>query len=96
VVKAQEEIKIHIPAEIRDGEMIRMPSRGEAGKGGAAGDLYVKVHVKQDARYERDGVHIATTLALKITDAMLGATYTVETLDGPVPVSIPEGSLTEK
>jgi molecular chaperone DnaJ len=71
--------------------MIRMPSRGEAVKGGAAGDLYVKVHVKQDARYERDGVHIATTLALKITDAMLGATYTVETLDGPVPVSIPAG-----
>lgn len=91
VVKAQEEIKIHIPAGIRDGEMIRMPSRGEAIKGGSAGDLYVKVHVKHDARYERDGVHIATTLALKVTDAMLGATYTVETLDGPVPVSIPAG-----
>ncbi len=91
VVKAQEEIKIHVPAGIRDGEMIRMPSRGEAVKGGATGDLYVKVHVKHDARYEREGSHIRTTLALKVTDAILGTTYSVETLDGTVEVTIPAG-----
>ena len=91
VAKEQEEIKITVPAGIHDSEMIRMPGRGEAISGGSAGDLYVKIHVKADPRFSRDGATITTTLSVKLTDALLGATYTVETLDGDMQLDIPAG-----
>lgn len=91
VAKQQEEIHITVPAGIQNGEMIRMPGRGEAVAQGQPGDLYVKVHVKQDERFTREGTTIATTLAIKLSDALLGATYTVPTLDGDVQVQVPAG-----
>lgn len=91
VAKQQEEIHITVPAGVQNGEMIRMPGRGEAVAHGHAGDLYVKLHVKQDDRFTREGSTIATTLAVKLSDALLGASYTVPTLDGEVQVQVPAG-----
>jgi molecular chaperone DnaJ len=51
----------------------------------------VKVHVAPHPKIARDGDHLRTTLMVKLTDALLGSSYTVETLDGPVSVKIPEG-----
>lgn len=91
VARIQDEIKITVPAGISDGEMIRMPQRGESISHGNSGDLYVKVHVKADSRFGREGYTLTTTLAVKLTDALLGARYTIETLDGPVELAIPAG-----
>lgn len=91
VAKEQDEVKITVPAGVRDGEMIRLPQRGEAIPGGTPGDLYVKLHVKEDARFSREGNVLSTTLAVKLTDALLGATYNLETLDGHTSVTIPSG-----
>lgn len=91
VRKAQEEIVIQVPAGVSDGEMIRMPGRGEAVSGGGAGDLYVKLHVKQDAAFSRDGNNLITSLEIKLTDALLGGEYKVRTLDGETPISVPAG-----
>lgn len=92
VTRRQEEIKISIPAGVLHGEMVRMPGRGEAiGFGGTAGDLYVKIHVKNDPRFGREGSTLTTTLSIKITDALLGADYSVTTLDGVVTIKIPQG-----
>ena len=92
VARRQEEIKIAIPSGIENGEMIRMPGRGEAiASGGSAGDLYIKIHVKNDARFSRDGTTLSTTLSIKLTDALLGGEYSVPTLDGDVTVKIPAG-----
>lgn len=90
--RRQEEVLIHVPAGISGGEMIRMPQKGEAAPyGGIAGDLYVKVHVKSDPRFKREGNMLTTTLSVKLTDALLGAEYTVTTLDGDVRVKVPAG-----
>ncbi len=82
VKRKQEEIKIQIPAGIDNGEMIRMTGQGEAIKTGVAGDLYVKVHVKPHATFRRDGSNLIMSLPMKLTDALLGTTVSVETLEG--------------
>lgn len=91
VYRKQEEIEIAVPAGIEGGEMIRLTGAGEAVAGGPAGDLYVKVHVRQDARFKKDGPNIITDLSVKLSDALLGADYKVETLEGPLTVGIPSG-----
>lgn len=91
VAKREEEVHVVIPAGVSDGEMVRMPGRGEAAAGGVAGDLYIKLHVKADRSFTRDGNNLLTVLHLKLTDALLGGEFKVETLDGPLSVSVPLG-----
>lgn len=91
VYKKQEEIEIVVPAGIEGGEMIRLQGQGEAVSGGVSGDLYVKVHVAPDSRFKKEGSNIVTELTVKLTDALLGAEYTIETLDGSEALSIPTG-----
>jgi molecular chaperone DnaJ len=51
--------------------------------GGRAGDVYVRVRVRTDPRFVRDGDDIVSTVDLNIVQAALGATVAVETLEGP-------------
>ena len=91
VTKKEEEIVIKIPAGISDGEVIRMPGRGEAVPQGEPGDLYVKVHVEPHPTIKREGYNLVSKLPVKLTDALLGAVYSVETLDGKMDIKIPAG-----
>ncbi len=91
VHKREEEIHIVVPAGVGHGEMIRMPGRGEAIAGGGPGDLYVKLHVKADSAFTREGNHLQTALPIKLSDALLGSTYTIQTLDGEESVDVPAG-----
>lgn len=91
IARTEEEISIKVPAGIQNGEVIRMTGRGEAMPHGEPGDLYIKVHVEQHATIKRDGSTLTTKLPIKLTDALLGATYSVQTLDGTVDIKIPEG-----
>lgn len=92
VRKQEEEIKIAIPSGIENGEMIRMPGRGEAIRSGQAGDLYVKVHVQPHPKFVREGNNLIMELPVKLSDAILGATYSIETLEGAEDVAIPTGT----
>ncbi len=91
VYKKQDDVEIAIPAGIDGGEMIRLSGMGEAISGGTAGDLYVKVHVAPDGRFKKEGPNLITELSVKLSDALLGATYTVETLEGQESLEIPQG-----
>lgn len=82
VLRKEEEMAISIPAGIESGEMIRMPGKGEAVKAGIAGDLYVKVHVKAHKLFRKDGPNLVMQLPIKLTDALLGTTVSIETLEG--------------
>lgn len=92
VRKREEEIHVVVPAGVEDGEMIRMPGKGEVAPHGTGGDLYVKLHVRTDTRLRREGPHLHTTLSLKLTEALLGTERDVPTVDGTTRVSIPAGS----
>ncbi len=91
VLKNTEEIKINIPAGIQNDEVIRLTGRGEAAKGGTPGDLYIKIHTEKHERIIRDGLNLYDTLDVKLSDALLGKTYGVETLDGVVDIKVPAG-----
>jgi|CXWL01.1.fsa_nt_gi molecular chaperone DnaJ len=97
VLRKQEEVNIEIPKGIDSGEMIRLPSRGEAVKGGISGDLYVKVHVKPHGTFTKDGANIVMQLPLKLTDALLGTTISITTIDDKqLDVRVPAMSKTEE
>lgn len=91
IAKREEEIHVIVPAGISDGEMIRMPGRGEAVVGGSAGDLYVKLHVRTDKNFTREGANLLTTLSIKLTDALLGGDYKIKSLDSDVSITVPAG-----
>ncbi len=91
VYKKQTDIEIAVPAGIDGGEMIRLGGMGEAVSGGTSGDLYVKIHVSPDPRFKKDGPNLVTELSVKLSDALLGATYKVETLEGSEGLEIPQG-----
>ena len=59
--------------------------------GGAAGDLYVKLHVQADTAFTREGFDLLTSLPIKLTDALLGKDFTIRTLDGEEKISVPAG-----
>lgn len=92
VLKQRETIQLRIPSGIQDGEMIRQTGGGEAVPQGVAGDLYVKIHVKADKQFRREGYNLYMDLNIKLTDALLGASYTVRTLDGEITLTIPVGA----
>ncbi len=91
VMRREEEISITIPAGIRDGEMIRMTGMGEAVSKGTSGDLYIKINVTPHPVFKRDGHDLVMNLNLKLSDALLGLKYPIQTLDGEIEVTIPEG-----
>jgi len=86
-------LKVKIPAGIDDGESIRLSGQGEAGeKGMPAGDLYLRIRVKEDANFVRDGYDIRTKKEISFTDASLGAKIDIETVEGVVKLKIPAGT----
>jgi molecular chaperone DnaJ len=86
------ELSVDVPAGIHDGQRIRVSGEGHAGAlGGRAGDVYVVVHVKPDSRFVREGNDIYSQVDLTIVQAALGATLTVETIDGSVELELPAG-----
>ena len=90
VRRKEEELKINIPAGVDNDEMIRMPGQGEAIKAGVAGDLYVKIHVKSHPVFRREGANLIMNLPVKMTDALLGTTVSIESLEGKtLEVNIP-------
>jgi molecular chaperone DnaJ len=83
---------IDIPAGIEDGQRLRITGAGHAGEPGApAGDLYVEVAVAADGRFERNGTDLISAVRIPATEAMLGTTVTVPTLDGEREVELEAG-----
>jgi molecular chaperone DnaJ len=87
-------LEVEIPEGIHDGQRIRIGGQGHVGSGyGArAGDLYVLVHVRPDPRFQREGDDIYSQVDLTVTQAALGATVSVPTLDGDVELEFEPGT----
>ncbi|MCX6716591.1 MAG: DnaJ domain-containing protein [Candidatus Taylorbacteria bacterium] len=87
----REDIKVHIPAGIDSGEMVKLNSFGEGISKGKSGDLYVRAHIKPHNIFKKDGMNLVMDLNIKLTTAITGDEISIETLDGPLIVKIPEG-----
>jgi molecular chaperone DnaJ len=86
-------LDVDIPPGIHDGQQIRLSGEGHAGALGArAGDVYVRVRVRPDPRFVREGNDIFSTVDLTMTQAALGATVTVPSLDGEEQIELDAGT----
>jgi molecular chaperone DnaJ len=87
-------MQVRIPAGVTDGQRIRIKGKGGAGENsGAAGDLYVLVHVRPHPLFGRKGDHLTITVPVTFAEAALGAEIQVPTLDAvPVRLKIPAGT----
>jgi molecular chaperone DnaJ len=86
-------LAVEIPPGIHDGQRIRIGGEGHAGQLGAqAGDLYVFVHVKPDARFVREGNDLFATVDLTMTQAALGGKIAVPTLEGDIDLELEPGT----
>ena len=82
-------IRITIPAGIENGQTIKIPAHGAAGKnGGPPGDLLITFFIKEDVNYKRDGKDLYTIIPLDLYIAVLGGEITIETLTGKVKVKV--------
>jgi DnaJ-class molecular chaperone len=81
---------VKIPAGVGTGSKIRVAGKGEAGRnGGPPGDLYILTKVRPHPLYDRKGDNLYLELPITVTEAALGASIEVQTLDGPVMMKIP-------
>jgi molecular chaperone DnaJ len=94
VERRRREVKVRIPAGVRDGQRIRVKGRGGAGRhGGPPGDLYVVVHVAPHPVFGRSGAkNLTVKVPITFTEAALGAQVKVPTLDAPVTVKVAPGT----
>jgi molecular chaperone DnaJ len=93
VERRRREVKVRLPAGVADNQRIRVKERGGAGAfGGPPGDLYVRVHVRPDERFGRDGRNLTLTVPVSFTEAALGANVRIPTLSEPVTVKVPPGT----
>ena len=89
-----EKLLVKVSPGISTGQRLRLQGRGGAGTyGGSAGDIYITIRVLQHERFGRDGDDLTIQQAVTYSQAVLGATIDVHTIDGVVKrVKIPPGS----
>ena len=92
-VRSRRTMKVRIPAGVEDGTHIQLAGEGETGPGGGPpGDLFLEVVQKPHAIFERQGDDLHCTLTIPMVAAALGATVSVESLDGPNDVDVRPGT----
>jgi len=92
-VLKQRTVDVKVPAGVEHGTRIRFNGYGEAGAfGGPAGDLYVVLHVKDHAFFEREGNDLHCVIPISFTQAALGTEIQVPTLEGEQALKVPEGT----
>jgi curved DNA-binding protein len=89
----QRTLQVKIPAGATEGKKIRLAGQGGKGaSGGADGDLLLKVHVADHARFKLEGHDLYAVLPLAPWEAVFGAKVPFQTLDGEVQLKIPAGT----
>jgi molecular chaperone DnaJ len=92
-VRVQKSETIKIPPGVADGSKLRFKGKGQAGlDGGPYGDLYVVAKVAKHPYFTRNGSDIQLDLPITFTEAALGASIEVPTVDGGVTLKIPAGT----
>lgn len=92
-MKTMKEVKVNIPAGISENEAMRMTGEGEhPGVGGQPGDLIIRIRIKRDPNFRREGNDILSIAYIPYSLMALGGKIQVDTVDGPVELKIPEAT----
>lgn len=96
-IKRNKTLEVKIPAGIDNGMRIRSSGNGEPGvNGGPHGDLYVEIHIKPHAVFQREGDDLHCEIPISFMTAALGGEVEVPTLSGKANFTLPEGTQTGK
>jgi curved DNA-binding protein len=88
-----EEVTVKVPAGIETGKKLRLAGKGMRGPGGSPpGDLYLKVNVADHPIFKKEGSDIVLDKEIKISEAILGTTIEVPTLEGSKSIKVPPGT----
>ena len=95
-VASKKKIAVSIPAGIDNGQSVRIREKGEPGaNGGPRGDLLVEVVVSRHPIFQRQDMHIFSTVPISFTQAALGADVKIKTVDGDVLYTVKPGTKTD-
>jgi len=88
-------LDVTIPPGTEDGQTLRLKGQGLPGVGGgAAGDAFIEVKVAPHPLFTRKGNDVHVELPITLPEAVLGATISAPTIDGPVSLKVPRDSNT--
>jgi molecular chaperone DnaJ len=90
-VMRESTVDVAVPAGVEDGTRIRYQGQGDSGPGGN-GDLYVVLHVKEHAFFERQGKDLYCSVPISVSQAALGDEIVIPTLEGDHKLRVPEGT----
>ncbi len=85
-------VEVKIPPGVKEGSRVRVAGEGGGEAGRPRGDLYLRVHITADPKFERKGDDLQTTVTVALTTAVLGGEVEVPTLEGPVGIKVPPGT----
>jgi curved DNA-binding protein len=86
-------IDVNIPPGARAGSVIKIPKQGQPGAGGAEpGDLFVKLQLKPHPTFAVTGDDLMSDLPITPSEAVLGTSVEVPTIDGKAEIKVPAGS----
>jgi molecular chaperone DnaJ len=92
-IRTTKRYRANIPAGVKEGSRVRLAGRGEPGvNGGAAGDLFVVVHVDASPIFVRKGDNVEVEVPLTVPEALRGAEIEVPTLHGSKTLRVPGGT----
>ena len=95
-VSNRKTISVSIPAGIASGQSVRIREKGEPGlNGGPRGDLLVEVTVSRHPIFQRQDMHIFSTVPISFAQAALGADIRIKTVDGDVIYKVAPGTKTD-
>jgi len=93
IEQRNEKIELLIPKGIRDAELLKMTGSGEMSTAaGTPGDLYIHIHVAPHKIFRRQGDDIVMQLPIKLSQAIVGGSINITTIDGMIKLKIPEGT----
>jgi molecular chaperone DnaJ len=92
-VRAPRPLLVRVPPSVDTGTRLKLTGEGDPGiAGGPPGDLFVAIEVKPHALFTREGLDVVTELPIRFSQAALGDTIEVPTLEGLVRMKVPAGS----
>lgn len=93
---SKKKIEVTIPAGIDNGQSVRIREKGEPGtNGGPRGDLLVEVNVSRHPIFQRQDMHIFSTVPISFAQAALGGDVKLQTVDGAVIYNVKPGTKTD-
>ncbi len=96
-LKKHKTLAVKIPTGVDEGDRIRLSGEGEAGvNGGPPGDLYVVIHLKHHAVFQREGDDLRCEMPISFTQAALGGEIDIPTLEGSAKIKVPPETQTHQ